>query len=888
LEKASASLQCATRSVPIRVMSAPAAGEDTADASNDGDEPWTTVSGRNSRRSSRDGRPRVGLGGVGKHNNNNNNNNNPPQRVRVSPASSGPVRSEDEDADGEDGEIIDDGNEKEVDEEGGGAANQAATTTTVVRQNKKWVDATSENAYDVIAPPRTPTRPEKKKETVAVDGDDAGIDADGSGTEEGSASKPAKPAVNERRRAKRRARRLRRTNAALRALGGATSTGASEDDDEGVSLSAASMGRLAAVMAKAMRGTGEEHASGSPGESPEAGGASPVASTSRLTTPRFFWGRGNNLPPLPNKQPRERLPMSPPPPRIVPKTPKSPKTPKTPKTPAASRARDSDDAANGNAIDRFFHQMDLAFAGMMLAIYAFIDTVMKFIGIKVLRVSQSSRSVRQTEARVAQERAAVEEFEEILSAHAATTDFTSTSASASDVERNATTATATSNRFSRPVTPPLPSMSNVSTKSAHSREGSMSMREEVEEGELTPAHAVRRRLDSALGGAWGGGGGMPPSFRVARVDEDASHAHNELVSCVSSRGDEYITGGWDGTLRTWKWDPIVGLSGGTPMTGQHNDNVEFLSVDSREDHEHLAISGGRDCTVRIWDVCKRSQRSRIYAFENIASGCVDWSSQTVAVGSRGGAVVLWDAEKGAKKCTLRGHEGEITSMCTYDWSEGGATLYVSGGADGTVRVWDARQHVAVATMSDHRRRVYAVCPGPKGVIFAGDFSSTVKAHSLSNPGALPRLLPNVPGVDGCEAPIAGLEFVKLDGMDGGGLLLSTAAYFPLNENEESDDDDAPQGCVHVRAVDASGAGIGPLEGVNGDGYMYTLKGIEGLLTCASLTAASDGSRMRLVVGAGSGALGAYAEGGALSGQDIARPYPSTIEKAEELGVEMFD
>ena len=886
MEKASSvrpsSLQCATHAF----MSAPAAGEDAADASNDGDAPWTTVSGRNSRRSSRDGRPRVGLGGVGKHNNNNN----PPQRVRVSPAaSSGPVRSEDEDADGEDGEIIDDGNEKEVDAEGGGAANQAAATTTVVRQNKKWVDATSENAYDVIAPPRTPTRPEKKKETVAVDGDDAGIDADGSGTEEGSASKPAKPAVNERRRAKRRARRLRRTNAALRALGGATSTGASEDDDEGVSLSAVSMGRLAAVMAKAMRGTGEEHASGSPGESPEAGGASPVASTSRLTTPRFFWGRGNNLPPLPNKQPRERLPMSPPPPRIVPKTPtKSPKTPKTPKTPAATRARDSDDAANGNAIDRFFHQMDLAFAGMMLAIYAFIDTVMKFIGIKVLRVSQSSRSVRQTEARVAQERAAVEEFEEILSAHAATTDFTSTSASASDVERNATTATATSNRFSRPVTPPLPSMSNVSTKSAHSREGSVSMREEVEEGELTPAHAVRRRLDSALGGAWGGGGGMPPSFRVARVDEDASHAHNELVSCVSSRGDEYITGGWDGTLRTWKWDPIVGLSGGTPMTGQHNDNVEFLSVDSREDHEHLAISGGRDCTVRIWDVCKRSQRSRIYAFENIASGCVDWSSQTVAVGSRGGAVVLWDAEKGAKKCTLRGHEGEITSMCTYDWSEGGATLYVSGGADGTVRVWDARQHVAVATMSDHRRRVYAVCPGPKGVIFAGDFSSTVKAHSLSNPGALPRLLPNVPGVDGCEAPIAGLEFVKLDGMDGGGLLLSTAAYFPLNENEESDDDDAPQGCVHVRAVDASGAGIGPLEGVDGDGYMYTLKGIEGLLTCASLTATSDGSRMRLVVGAGSGALGAYAEGGALSGQDIARPYPSTIEKAEELGVEMFD
>ena len=251
--------------------------------------------------------------------------------------------------------------------------------------------------------------------------------------------------------------------------------------------------------------------------------------------------------------------------------------------------------------------------------------------------------------------------------------------------------------------------------------------------------------------------------------------------------------------------------------------------------------------------------------------------------------MLWDAEKGSKKCTLRGHDGEVTSMCTYDWSEGGATLYVSGGADGTVRVWDARQHVAVATMTEHRRRVYAVCPGPKGIIFAGDFSSNVKVHSLSNPGALPRLLPNVPSMDGCEAPIAGLQYVTLDGVDVGALVLCTGPCSPLNEvGEESDEEDAPQGGVHVRAGGATGAGVGPVSDQDGDGYMYTRKGIEGLLTGASLTATSDGHRMRLVVGAGSGALGAYAEGGALSGQTADDAYASTIERADDLGVESFD
>ena len=193
----------------------------------------------------------------------------------------------------------------------------------------------------------------------------------------------------------------------------------------------------------------------------------------------------------------------------------------------------------------------------------------------------------------------------------------------------------------------------------------------------------------------GRSGVNPPSFRARAWMKTLRDAHNELVSCVGSRGDDWITGGWDGTLRTWSWDPVKGLRGGSPMTASTTTTPSF-SAWTRQDHEHLAISGGRDCTVRIWDVKKRSQRSRIYAFENIASGCVDWSSQTVAAGSRGGAVMLWDAEKGVKKCTLRGHEGEITSMCTYDWSEGGATLYVSGGADGAVRGGAAGQHVAVA------------------------------------------------------------------------------------------------------------------------------------------------------------------------------------------------
>jgi len=702
------------------------------------------------------------------------------------------------------------------------------------------------NAFAVIAPPQTPDR------ALARD---------------------------ERRKAKRRRRRRRR--AALRVLGGASTCDDDEFDDEEDE-------------------DDDEDGAGEYGDGDGFGAWRRVEHVRAFGVAALAKVAARGRPPLP-KSGAKTL-MSPPKPR----TPKAMVTtgmetvsPKTPVTPATRKGRhgvdrgvftDRESAARGmrSAVEWALYQLDIAFASVVLALYGVWDTVAKFVGIKILRLSQSSRSVRSVEARVAQERAATGET-------STDADFRTRAStpSASDAERdgrreptpstsNTTTSTATANNDAS------------GHKTAVDRADSLRQRlaEEREEGELTPSHAIRRRFNASLGGAWGGGGAAPPSFRVARVHEDATHAHNELISCVGQRGDSYITGGWDGTVRTWKWDPHIGLSGGAPMTGQHNDNVEFLSVDDRaSSDEHIAVSGGRDCTVRVWDVKKRTQRSRIYAFENIASGCVDWPSSTVAVGSRGGVVALWDLEAGVKKCALRGHDGEVTSMCTYDWSEGGATLFVSGGADGTVRVWDARQHVAVATMHDHRRRVYAVCAGPRGVIFAGDFSSTVKAHSLANPNAPPTQLPNVPGVDGCEAPIAGLQFAKLDGMHGGGLLLSTAAYFPLNDDEQSDDDDAPQGCVHVRAVDATGAGMGPMEGTSSDGYMYTLKGIEGLLTCASLSASSDGKRMRLLVGAGSGALGAYAEAGALSGADVASKddlYPSSIEPAEDLGVEAFD
>jgi WD40 repeat protein len=149
------------------------------------------------------------------------------------------------------------------------------------------------------------------------------------------------------------------------------------------------------------------------------------------------------------------------------------------------------------------------------------------------------------------------------------------------------------------------------------------------------------------------------------------------------------------------------------------------------DGERLMLTGGRDCTLHLWDLSQSTgsgaKKSRVYTYDSIASGCVDWGGEggaaTAAVGSRNGVVALWDVAKGAKKGSLRGHEGEVTALTTCAApgpgggdAGGGGVFFVSGGADGTARVWDPRQAREVCVLTGHRRRVYSLAAGPGGAV----------------------------------------------------------------------------------------------------------------------------------------------------------------------------
>ena len=120
---------------------------------------------------------------------------------------------------------------------------------------------------------------------------------------------------------------------------------------------------------------------------------------------------------------------------------------------------------------------------------------------------------------------------------------------------------------------------------------------------------------------------------------------------LTADGQLAVSGGGDGTVRVW--DPAAGGQVDAPLTG-HDGMVRALAL--RADGQ-LAVSGGGDGTVRVWDP---------------------------ATGTQVGA-------------PLTGHDGTVWAVAL----SADGQLAVSGGEDRTVRVWDlAEAHCLLETVND--------------------------------------------------------------------------------------------------------------------------------------------------------------------------------------------
>ncbi|KAL9657480.1 hypothetical protein ABK040_016746 [Willaertia magna] len=128
----------------------------------------------------------------------------------------------------------------------------------------------------------------------------------------------------------------------------------------------------------------------------------------------------------------------------------------------------------------------------------------------------------------------------------------------------------------------------------------------------------------------------------------------------------------------------------------------------------FVISGGADCTVRVWDLqtksCLDCLNGHLGWVKSVASDIEQNEEyerliddlRFVVSGSGDGTIRLWDISKTEDKCVsvLRGHDGGVS--CVKCDSNG---VIVSGSVDKTIKIWDRNHEECVQTLHGHEKYV---------------------------------------------------------------------------------------------------------------------------------------------------------------------------------------
>ena len=103
---------------------------------------------------------------------------------------------------------------------------------------------------------------------------------------------------------------------------------------------------------------------------------------------------------------------------------------------------------------------------------------------------------------------------------------------------------------------------------------------------------------------------------------------------------------------------------------------------------------------------------------------------TLATGTSGGWIRLWDLASGRERARLQGHDGPVTSVA---FSPDGKTLASSSGGDKTVRLWDLASGRERARLQGHDNWVISVAFSPDGKTLAsGSVDKTVRLWDLAS------------------------------------------------------------------------------------------------------------------------------------------------------------
>ena len=197
--------------------------------------------------------------------------------------------------------------------------------------------------------------------------------------------------------------------------------------------------------------------------------------------------------------------------------------------------------------------------------------------------------------------------------------------------------------------------------------------------------------------------------------------HRAEVSGVafSPDGQTVASASWDSTIKLWNADGTLRAT----LT-DHQDLVYAVAFGP----EGLMVSGSSDKTVKLWKLQPNGEATVVKTLDGFESEVWDVAfspdGQTIAAGSRGGTVKLWNG-RGVLLATLEAHQTGVKSVA---FSPDGQRL-ATAGEDQTVKLWKLhgdKPPTLLQTLRGHEAEVLSAVFGPDGLIASASQDGTVK------------------------------------------------------------------------------------------------------------------------------------------------------------------
>ena len=181
------------------------------------------------------------------------------------------------------------------------------------------------------------------------------------------------------------------------------------------------------------------------------------------------------------------------------------------------------------------------------------------------------------------------------------------------------------------------------------------------------------------------------------------------------------------------------------------------------------VSGGNDCTVRVWDIKTRLQIGVPITGHASFVRSVAFSpdGKKIVSSSDDATIRIWDAETGAQIGTpLTGHTSSVESVA---FSPDG-TKIVSGSMDKTIRIWDTETGRQIGEpLTGHASGVRSVAFSSNGTkIVSGSWDKTMRIWDSET--GFPTVPPLTGHADGVQSVVFSPDGTKIASSSGDGTI----------------------------------------------------------------------------------------------------------------------